>query len=81
MIVPEAALLGIAGAGAGVLAGLAVGAAAGLIGRPAGLPPLAIPWLEAALAFVLGVSVAILAAAYPARLAGRLPVVRAAPVD
>ena len=67
-----------------MLAGLAVGAAAGLIGRPVGfLPPtpLGIPWREVAPAFVLGVSVAIVAAAYPARLAGRLPEVRSVAVD
>ena len=40
-----------------------------------------IPWQVVGLTMVLGVSVAMLAAAYPARLAARLPIVQAVQFD
>lgn len=76
-VVVEAGILGLAGALLGVLLGLIVGAlmvvlAGGRLDVAAG-----IPWQVVGLTIVLGVSVAMLAAAYPARLAARLPIVRA----
>ncbi len=76
LVVLEAAILGLDGAILGVIGGLA---ATGLLAAwgsgPAG--SFAIPWLEAGLAAVVGVSLAVLAAAYPARVAARAPVVSA----
>ncbi len=76
LVVLEAAILGFDGALLGVIGGLA---ATGLLAAwgsgPAG--SFAIPWLEAGLAAVVGVSLAVLAAAYPARVAARAPIVSA----
>jgi putative ABC transport system permease protein len=76
-VVVEAGILGLAGAILGIALGLVVGAlmvvlAGGRIDVAAG-----IPWQVVGLTVVLGVTVAMLAAAYPARLAARLPIVRA----
>ena len=76
-VVVEAGVLGLAGALLGIVLGLAVGAlmvvlAGGRLDVAAG-----IPWSIIGLALVLGVVVAMLAAAYPARLASRLSIVRA----
>ena len=76
-VVVEAGILGLAGAILGIVLGLVVGAlmvvlAGGRIDVAAG-----IPWQVVGLTIVLGVVVAMLAAAYPARLAARLPIVRA----
>jgi putative ABC transport system permease protein len=76
-VVVEAGILGLAGAFLGIVLGLVVGAlmvvlAGGRLDVAAG-----IPWQVVGLTIVLGVSVAMLAAAYPARLAAGLPIVRA----
>ena len=76
-VVVEAGILGFAGAILGIVLGLVVGAlmvlfAGGRVDIAAG-----IPWQVVGLTIVLGVSVAMLSAAYPARLAARLPIVRA----
>jgi putative ABC transport system permease protein len=76
-VVVEAGILGFAGAILGIVLGLVVGAlmvvlAGGRVDVAAG-----IPWQVVGLTIVLGVTVAMLAAAYPARLAARLPIVRA----
>lgn len=76
LVVLDAAILGLDGAILGVIGGLA---AAGLLAAWGSGPvgSFAIPWLEAGLAAVVGVSLAVLAAAYPARVAARAPVVAA----
>ena len=76
-VVVEAGILGLAGAILGIVLGLVVGAlmvlfAGGRVDVAAG-----IPWQVVGLTIVLGITVAMLAAAYPARLAARLPIVRA----
>ena len=76
-VVVEAGVLGLAGALLGIVLGLGVGAlmvvlAGGRLDLAGG-----VPWAVIALALVLGVVVAMLAAAYPARLASRLSIVRA----
>lgn len=80
-VVVEAGILGLAGALLGVVLGLIIGAvmvilAGGRLDVAAG-----IPWQVVGLTITLGVSVAMLAAAYPARLAARLPIVRAVQFD
>ena len=76
-VVVEAGILGLAGALLGVVLGLVVGGL--LVILPGGRLDVAagIPWQVVGLTVVLGVVVAMLAAAYPARLASRLPIVRA----
>jgi putative ABC transport system permease protein len=76
-VVVEAGVLGLAGALLGILLGLVVGGlmvilAGGRIDVASG-----VPWPIIGLALVLGLVVAMLAAAYPARLASRLSIVRA----
>ncbi len=76
-VVVEAGVLGLAGAVLGVVLGLAVGGlmvvlAGGRIDLGGG-----VPWAIIAFVIVLGVAVAMLAAAYPARIASRLSIVRA----
>jgi putative ABC transport system permease protein len=76
-VVVEAGITGLVGAICGVASGLAVGslmiALSGGRWDPAG----AVPWLAVGAAFVLGVVLAMLAAAYPARLASGISIVRA----
>jgi putative ABC transport system permease protein len=76
-VVVEAGILGLAGAFLGVVLGLVVGSV--MVILPGGRIDVAtaIPWQVVGLAIALGVSVAMLAAAYPARLAARIPIVRA----
>ena len=66
------AIGGVVGSIAGVLIGLLLGGGAGSSGILA-----AIPWSTVALAIVLGVALAMLAAAQPARMAARVPIVMA----
>ena len=76
-VVIEAGVLGLAGALLGIVLGLIVG---GLMVVMAGGridPAAGIPWAVIVLALVLGIVVAMLAAAYPARIASRLSIVRA----
>lgn len=76
-VVVEAGVLGLAGAVLGVVLGLAVGGlmvvlAGGRIDIGGGMP-----WAIIVFVMILGVAVAMLAAAYPARIASRLSIVRA----
>jgi putative ABC transport system permease protein len=76
-VVVEAGILGLAGAILGVVLGLVVGAL--MVVLTGGRVDVAtgVPWQVVGLAIALGISVAMLAAAYPARLAAQLPIVRA----
>jgi putative ABC transport system permease protein len=76
-VVVEAGVLGLAGAILGIVLGLVVGAL--MVALAGGRFDVAtgIPWSIVGLALVLGVVVAMLAAAYPARIASRLSIVRA----
>ncbi|MEP6639226.1 MAG: FtsX-like permease family protein, partial [Chloroflexota bacterium] len=76
-VVVEAGILGLAGALLGIFLGLLVGVL--MVGLSGGRLDVAtaIPWSIIGLALILGVVVAMLAAAYPARLASRLSIVRA----
>lgn len=76
-VVVEAGVTGVIGAAGGIVAGLLVGwvmtvLAGGRIDVAAG-----VPWASIAVAFGLGVGLAMLAAAYPARLASGISIVRA----
>ena len=76
-VVVEAGVLGLAGALLGVVLGLVVGAlmvvlAGGRVDVGGG-----IPWSIIGLTMTLGIAVAMLAAAYPARIASRLSIIRA----
>ncbi len=78
MVVVEAGVLGIVGSVLGILTGLVAAALmVGLTSAGGAETGLRVPWPSVALAAVLGVGVAMLAAYYPARLAGRLSIVRA----
>ncbi len=76
-VVVEAGVLGLSGAVLGIAVGLVVGALMVVLagGRldVAGI----VPWSVVGLALVIGVAAAMLAAAYPARIASRLSIVRA----
>ncbi len=76
-VVVEAGVVGLAGALVGVVTGVLVGAL--MVVLAGGTPDLGtvIPWPTVAVAFILGVALAMLAAAYPARLAARISIVRA----
>lgn len=77
MIVVEAAVLGVVGAVLGIVTGLVAG---GLMVVLAGArldAAVEIPWRAIAICAVLGVCLSMLAAWYPARIAGRLPILRA----
>ena len=76
-VVVEAGVLGLAGALLGIVLGLVVGAL--MVVLTGGRLDVAtgIPWSILGLVLVLGVAVAMLAAAYPARIASRLSIVRA----
>ena len=77
MVVVEAGVLGLIGAFLGTASGLVAGAImVTLAGGDLALPG-EIPWSALAASLVLGVAVSMLAAYYPARLAGRLSIVRA----
>jgi putative ABC transport system permease protein len=80
-VLVEAGILGTIGAVVGSLVGLAVGfllvVTAG--GRPS--PGLDVPWATIGIALVLGIGLAMIAAAQPARLAGRRSIVSAVRLD
>jgi putative ABC transport system permease protein len=76
-VVVEAGITGLAGAIIGVGAGLAVGALMVVLAGGQIDGASAVPWPAVAVAFVLGVALAMLAAAYPARLASGVAIVRA----
>jgi putative ABC transport system permease protein len=78
MVVVEAGILGIVGVVLGLLTGLVVGAVMiALAGGFGGLVTLQIPWAVLALAAIYGIAVAMLAAAYPARVAAGMSIVEA----
>jgi putative ABC transport system permease protein len=76
-VVVEAGVTGGIGAICGIAAGLLIGAL--MVVLAGGRPDVAIgvPWLSVAVALVFGIGLAMLAAAYPARLAARVSIVRA----
>ncbi len=76
-VVVEAGITGFVGALCGVLTGVLVGGL--MVASAGGRWDLAdaVPWLAVGVAFVLGVVLAMLAAAYPARLASGVSIVRA----
>jgi putative ABC transport system permease protein len=81
MVVVEAGILGLAGAIVGVIVGLAAGVLMIVLGGGRLDASFAIPWPAIGLAVVLGLAVAMLAAYWPARLARRIPIVRAVQVE
>jgi putative ABC transport system permease protein len=81
MVVVEAGILGLAGSIVGVVVGLAAGVVMIVSGGGRLDASFAIPWPSIGLAVVLGLAVAMLAAYWPARLASRIPIVRAVQVD
>jgi len=76
-VVVEAGVTGGIGAICGVAAGLGIGAL--MVVLAGGRLDLAVdvPWLAVGVAFALGIGLAMVAAAYPARLASRVSIVRA----
>jgi putative ABC transport system permease protein len=76
-VVVEAGITGLAGAMCGVVTGMVVGGLMILLSGGRLDPAAAVPWVAVAVAFVLGVGLAMLAAAYPARLASGVSIVRA----
>ena len=80
-VVVEAGVLGLAGALLGIVLGLVVGALMVVLSGGRFDVASGIPWSIIGLALVLGVAVAMLAAAYPARIASRLSIVRAVQYD
>src|SRR3954452_8564118 len=76
-VVVEAGVLGLAGALLGIVLGLGGGAAMVVLAGGRTDLGAGIPWLALVFVVVLGVGVAMLAAAYPARIASRLSIVRA----
>ena len=77
-VLVEGGILGLIGSVVGSATGVAVGIVAGG-GRPVGgsTPASTLPWPTIVLALVVGVSLAMLAAAQPARIAGRRSIVSA----
>jgi putative ABC transport system permease protein len=76
-VVVEAGITGLIGAICGVATGLVVGALMIVLAGGRWDIALGVPWTAVAVAFVLGVVLAMLAAAYPARLASGVSIVRA----
>ncbi|HEY0444273.1 MAG TPA: FtsX-like permease family protein, partial [Candidatus Limnocylindrales bacterium] len=77
MVVVEAGVLGLVGAVLGAVTGLVVGGVMVVLGGGRIDVTIDVPWSAVALCVVLGVGVSMAAAWYPARLAGRLSIVRA----
>jgi putative ABC transport system permease protein len=77
MVVVEAGILGLVGSMIGALTGLAAGIVLVVVAGGRLDIPIDPPWGSIALCFVLGVGASMVAAYYPARLAGRLSIVRA----
>jgi putative ABC transport system permease protein len=76
-VVVEAGITGLVGAICGVAAGVVIGGLMVVLAGGRWELAAAVPWLAVAVAFVLGVTLAMLAAAYPARLASSVSIVRA----
>jgi putative ABC transport system permease protein len=73
-VVVEAGVVGVAGGLLGVVLGIGIGV---LLSVFAGVPAdagVTVPWPTIAIAFVLGIALSMLAAAYPARLAARISI-------
>ena len=77
MVVVEAGMIGLAGAVLGSLTGVAAGAMLVILAGGRLEIGTLVPWSAVGLALALGVALAMLAAAYPARIASGLPIVRA----
>lgn len=80
-VVLEAGVLGLAGALLGLGLGVAIGALMVVFAGGGFDIAAAVSWPVVGLTVVLGVSLSMLAAAYPARLAAGLPIVRAVQFD
>jgi len=76
-VVVEAGITGLVGAICGVVAGLVVGGLMVVLAGGRWEIATAVPWPAVGAAFALGVLLAMLAAAYPARLASGVSIVRA----
>ncbi len=76
-VVVEAGVVGVAGSLLGIVAGLAAGALMVVLAGGRLDPATSVPWGTLGLAAVLGVALAMLAAAYPARIAARISIPRA----
>ncbi len=81
MVVVEAGILGLVGAILGAVTGLAAGALIVVLAGGQLAVAMEPPWTALGLCLVLGVAVSMAAAWYPARLAGRLSIVRAVQFD
>ena len=78
MVVVEAGIVGVMGAILGCVTGVAAGVVMiGLAGGLGGTVGIQIPWPILLVAAGFGIAVAVVAAAYPARLASRMSIVRA----
>jgi putative ABC transport system permease protein len=76
-IVVEAGITGLVGAICGVAAGVVIGGLMVVLAGGRWDLAVGVPWFAVLTTFVLGVSLAMLAAAYPARLASGISIVRA----
>jgi putative ABC transport system permease protein len=76
-VVVEAGITGLVGAICGVAAGLVIGALMVVLAGGRLEVATAVPWAAVGAAFALGVVLSMLAAAYPARLASGVSIVRA----
>jgi putative ABC transport system permease protein len=76
-VVVEAGITGVVGAICGIATGIVIGGLMVALSGGRWDPAVAVPWLAVGVAFVLGVALAMLAAAYPAQLASRISIVRA----
>jgi len=86
LVLVEGGLLGVVGAALGIVGGLAISVVVSFVAgssEASSSGPIAgaLPWGSIVVAVGLGLGVSVLAAAYPAWLAGRLPVVGSAIAD
>jgi putative ABC transport system permease protein len=76
-VVVEAGITGLVGAICGAATGVVIGALMVVLSGGRWDLAVAVPWFAVGVAFVLGVALAMLAAAYPAKLASGISIVRA----
>jgi putative ABC transport system permease protein len=76
-VVVEAGITGLVGAICGVATGVVIGGLMVVLAGGRWDPAAAVPWFAVATTLILGVVLAMLAAAYPARLASGISIVRA----
>ena len=76
-IIVEAGITGLVGAICGIVAGVVIGGLMVALAGGSVADALSVPWLAVGVALVLGVGLSMLAAAYPARLASSVSIVRA----